>query len=187
MTAGTRRGAARPPGRSISALTVASHGWVHLEPWRWDAATGTLSRAERIGGRSRRRSPCASTTRRRSPSPGTGLPRSARAKSCAGRRAGSRPTGTRRRRSPRSAPAFADEAALIARGGGRLLRCSTFYEDFIKTVLTVNTSWSGTCRMTAALVAEPGGGAFPLAGDADRLRRGAAARHRQAWAFARRP
>jgi 3-methyladenine DNA glycosylase/8-oxoguanine DNA glycosylase len=28
-------------------------------------------------------------------------------------------------------------------------------------VLTVNTSWSGTCRMSAALVAEPGGGLFP--------------------------
>ena len=59
------------------------------------------------------------------------------------------------------APSFAEEAALVARGGGRLLRCSTFYEDFIKTLLTVNTSWSGTCRMNAALVAEPGGGAFP--------------------------
>ncbi len=42
------------------------------------------------------------------------------------------------------------------------MRCSTFYEDFIKTLLTVNTSWSGTRRMVAALVAEPGGGAFPL-------------------------
>src|SRR6185437_4135533 len=31
------------------ALTVASHGWVRLEPWRWDPETGTLSRAERIG------------------------------------------------------------------------------------------------------------------------------------------
>src|SRR5207248_7555531 len=29
-------------------LTVASHGWVHLEPWRWEPETGTLSRAERI-------------------------------------------------------------------------------------------------------------------------------------------
>ncbi len=57
---------------------------------------------------------------------------------------------------------FAEEMTLIARGGGRMLRCSTFYEDFIKTLLTVNTSWSGTCRMTAALVAAPGGGAFPL-------------------------
>jgi len=56
---------------------------------------------------------------------------------------------------------FADEAALIAAGGGRLLCGSTFYEDLIKTIATVNTSWSGTCRMSAALVAEPGGGAFP--------------------------
>ena len=42
-----------------------------------------------------------------------------------------------------------------------MLRGSTFYEDFIKTVLTINTSWSATCRMVAALVAEPGGGSFP--------------------------
>jgi endonuclease III len=31
----------------------------------------------------------------------------------------------------------------------------------VKTVLTINTSWSSTCRMAAALVAEPGEGAFP--------------------------
>jgi 3-methyladenine DNA glycosylase/8-oxoguanine DNA glycosylase len=55
-------------------------------------------------------------------------------------------------------PALAD---LIERGGGRMLRGSTFYEDFVKTVLTINTSWSATCRMVAALVAEPGGGSFP--------------------------
>ena len=55
-------------------------------------------------------------------------------------------------------PALAD---LIERGGGRMLRGSTFYEDFVKTVLTINTSWSATCRMVAALVTEPGGGSFP--------------------------
>ena len=54
-----------------------------------------------------------------------------------------------------------DEAGLIASGGGRVLRCSSFYEDFVKTVLTINTSWSATLRTTGALVAEPGGGAFP--------------------------
>ncbi|MGH7031182.1 MAG: hypothetical protein ACREEZ_12230, partial [Stellaceae bacterium] len=54
-----------------------------------------------------------------------------------------------------------DGATLIEQGGGRLLRCSTFFEDFVKTVLTINTAWSSTCRMAAALVAEPGGGAFP--------------------------
>jgi len=42
-----------------------------------------------------------------------------------------------------------------------MLRCSSFYEDFVKTVLTINTSWSATCRMVAALVAEPGDGGFP--------------------------
>jgi len=57
--------------------------------------------------------------------------------------------------------ALCEDEALIARGGGRLLRCSSFYEDFVKTVLTINTSWSSTCRMAAALVTEPGDGAFP--------------------------
>jgi N-glycosylase/DNA lyase len=142
-------------------LTVASHGWVHLEPWRWEAESGTLSRAERIGGQVG-----AIAVRQREPTvlavSSDGFAAEARA-------------GVLRRAarwvsaewSPEAAVAalaggFADEAALIARGGGRLLRCSTFYEDFIKTILTVNTSWSGTCRMSAALVAEPGGGAFPL-------------------------
>ena len=58
--------------------------------------------------------------------------------------------------------ALCEDGALIAQGGGRLLRCSSFYEDFVKTVLTINTSWSSTCRMAAALVTEPGDGAFPV-------------------------
>ena len=103
------------------------------------------------------------------------------AKSCAGSRAGSRPNGTRRPAIAALAAGFADEAALIARGGGRLLRCSTFYEDFIKTIADGQHQLVGRpCRMSAALVAEPGGGAFPAAGGADRLRRGTAAPHRQA-------
>jgi 3-methyladenine DNA glycosylase/8-oxoguanine DNA glycosylase len=57
--------------------------------------------------------------------------------------------------------ALPDAAALIARGGGRMLRGSSFYEDFIKTVLTINANWSATCRMATALVGEPGGGGFP--------------------------
>jgi 3-methyladenine DNA glycosylase/8-oxoguanine DNA glycosylase len=143
------------------ALTVASHGWVHLEPWRWDTETGTLSHAERIGGLHG-----TLTMRQTDPvtlavawdgsadvDPAEILGRAARWVSAEW--------------DPAAAIAaldagFVEEAALIARGGGRILRCSTFYEDFVKTVLTVNTSWSGTCRMSAALVAEPGGGAFPL-------------------------
>jgi 3-methyladenine DNA glycosylase/8-oxoguanine DNA glycosylase len=63
---------------------------------------------------------------------------------------------------PQAAIAALPEAAgLIECGGGRLLRGSSFYEDFVKTVLTINANWSGTCRMAAALVAEPGEGSFP--------------------------
>jgi len=141
-------------------LTVASHGWVHLEPWRWDAETGTLSHAERIGGRRG-----AVSVRQREPT--------AFAVAWDGFRDSDADAIMWRVQrwvsadwDPAAAVAalrtgFADETALIATGGGRLLRGSTFYEDFVKTVLTVNTSWSGTCRMCAALVAEPGNGAFP--------------------------
>jgi hypothetical protein len=63
---------------------------------------------------------------------------------------------------PRAAiAALPDAAGLIQCGGGRLLRGSSFYEDFVKTVLTINASWSGTCRMVQALVVEPGEGGFP--------------------------
>jgi 3-methyladenine DNA glycosylase/8-oxoguanine DNA glycosylase len=142
-------------------LTVASHGWVHLDPWRWDDATATLSHFERIGGHLGTVSI-------------TQCDPTALAVVWDGFREGDADEILRRVARWVSAdwdpgPAiaalgagFVEEAAIIARGGGRLLRCSTFYEDFVKTVLTVNTSWSGTCRMTAALVAEPGGSAFPL-------------------------
>ncbi|HEX3537337.1 MAG TPA: hypothetical protein VHU15_11275 [Stellaceae bacterium] len=143
-------------------LTVASHGWVHLEPWRWEPETGRLSHAERIGKR-------LGIIGVRQPRPKT------LAVDWQDFTAKDEPEILRRVRrwvsaewNPEAAVAalvtagFTEEAALVARGGGRLLRCSTFYEDFIKTLLTVNTSWSGTCRMNAALIAEPGGGAFPL-------------------------
>jgi 3-methyladenine DNA glycosylase/8-oxoguanine DNA glycosylase len=141
-------------------LTVASHGWVHLEPWRWDPETGTLSHTERIGGRLgaievRQRDPNAVVVSWR------GFP--GRAEPEILRRAGRWVSAEWNPSAAIAAlaPGFPEEAALVARGGGRLLRGSTFYEDFIKTLLTVNTSWSGTCRMVAASIAEPGGGAFP--------------------------
>jgi 3-methyladenine DNA glycosylase/8-oxoguanine DNA glycosylase len=138
------------------ALTVASHGWAHLAPWRWDPQAGLLARHERIAGR---------------------LGSIAVAQRDLGavviRWDGFAKTEdvtiqNRVRRwlsvdwEPAEAvAALGDDGTLIARGGGRLLRCSSFYEDFVKTVLTINTSWSSTCRMAAALVAEPGDGGFP--------------------------
>ena len=138
------------------ALTVASHGWAHLAPWRWDPEGGVLARHERIDGR---------------------LGTIAVAQRDFGavliHAGGFTITDHDAIRSrvlrwlsadwePSEAIAvLGGDAALIGRGGGRILRCSTFYEDFVKTVLTINTSWSSTCRMAAALVAEPGEGTFP--------------------------
>jgi 3-methyladenine DNA glycosylase/8-oxoguanine DNA glycosylase len=138
------------------ALTVASHGWAHLAPWRWDPETGVLSRIERIGGRRG-----SVTVVQHDPA--------VIAIRCDGLDANAEPEVGRRVRRWLSAEwdpaeataALGEDGALIGRGGGRILRCSSFYEDFVKTVLTINTAWSSTCRMASALVAEPGGGAFP--------------------------
>ena len=153
-------------------LTVASHGWVHLAPWQWEAAGGRLARAERIGDRLGTIEVTQSST-------------DAVSVKWQGFGAAEEAEILRRIRRWLSAdwepgPAIAalpDVAELIARGGGRMLRGSTFYEDFVKTVLTINASWSGTCRMVAAIVAEPGSGGFPEPGalldyGEDRLREG---------------
>lgn len=56
-----------------------------------------------------------------------------------------------------------------ATGAGRMLRAPTVFEDVVKTICTTNTAWSGTRKMTAALVdnlgVEAPGGArtFPTA------------------------
>src|SRR6185312_2041035 len=61
------------------------------------------------------------------------------------------------------------ELAWCAQGAGRMLRAPTVYEDVVKTICTTNTSWSGTRKMTHALVDNlgvkaPGGGrTFPTA------------------------
>lgn len=170
------RRTARPAGGVVTAgetllqldwpidlrLTVASHGWVYLQPWRWDDDTGALSRPETIAGRT-------GTVTVRQSDPRTlgitweGFPDTAVQEILRRvRRWVSAEWDPTPAIAALAAVGFAEEASLVASGGGRLLRCSTFYEDFIKTLLTVNTSWSGTCRMCAALVAEPGNGAFPL-------------------------
>jgi 3-methyladenine DNA glycosylase/8-oxoguanine DNA glycosylase len=42
-------------------------------------------------------------------------------------------------------------------GAGRMLRAPTVFEDVVKTICTTNTAWSGTRKMTAALVDNLGG------------------------------
>jgi 3-methyladenine DNA glycosylase/8-oxoguanine DNA glycosylase len=138
------------------ALTVASHGWVQLAPWRWDPEAGCLARVERIGDRFGtvevvQRTPCAVVITWE----GLGAADETEIVARVGRWLSA---------DWEPGPAIAalpDAAALIEGGGGRMLRGSCFYEDFVKTLLTINANWSATCRMVAALVAEPGEGAFP--------------------------
>jgi 3-methyladenine DNA glycosylase/8-oxoguanine DNA glycosylase len=60
-----------------------------------------------------------------------------------------------------------DDLSWCALGAGRMLRAPTVFEDVVKTICTTNTAWSGTRKMTAALVDNlgveaPGGAhAFP--------------------------
>jgi 3-methyladenine DNA glycosylase/8-oxoguanine DNA glycosylase len=61
------------------------------------------------------------------------------------------------------------DLSWCARGAGRMLRAPTVFEDVVKTICTTNTAWSGTRKMTRALVDNlgveaPGGGrTFPTA------------------------
>ena len=50
---------------------------------------------------------------------------------------------------------------FIKQGGGRFLRCSTFYEDLAKTICTINTNWKSTIRMCSQLVEHLGHNSFP--------------------------
>jgi 3-methyladenine DNA glycosylase/8-oxoguanine DNA glycosylase len=45
-----------------------------------------------------------------------------------------------------------DELSWCAQGAGRMLRAPTVFEDVVKTICTTNTAWSGTRKMTGALV-----------------------------------
>ncbi|HWZ85175.1 MAG TPA: Fe-S cluster assembly protein HesB [Thermoanaerobaculia bacterium] len=51
----------------------------------------------------------------------------------------------------------------LSRGGGRMLRAPTLFEDAVKMLLTTNCSWAATRGMVARLVAlaGDGGAAFP--------------------------
>jgi 3-methyladenine DNA glycosylase/8-oxoguanine DNA glycosylase len=47
-------------------------------------------------------------------------------------------------------------AQVEGRAQGRFLRSPTLFEDVVKTILTTNTTWSGTIRMVDALVSGAG-------------------------------
>ena len=147
------------------AAVLRTHGWVELAPWSWDGTT--LTRRERIDG-------AAGIVALRQPAP-TRIVATWRAD------AADAPAPTRAALAAvigralswdwDAAPFLTLAAtldprahALVARGAGRLLRGTTFYEDFAKTVCTINTTWAGTIAMSARLVERVGAGVFPTPG-----------------------
>jgi len=161
-------------------LTVRSHGWYDLPPWRWDEERGVLSRPVSLStGRvavvevaqgerelafralARGRLSAAEAREARG-ALATCLsldedlaPFRARAIALEGERVAGR----------RDLP---DLRWALARGAGRLLRSPTVFEDAVKTLCTTNCSWALTRlmveRLCAALGEEGPGGerAFPL-------------------------
>ncbi len=141
-----------PPNFSFDAV-VRSHGWYDLPPFSYDAASGTLSTRLAAGevvfrardgnlearGRGVSRSELASAARRVF---SLDLDLSA----CAG--------------------SFAPAPVLargLARGGGRMLRSPSLFEDAVKMLFTTNCSWAATRGMVVRLLALSGveSGAFP--------------------------
>ena len=142
--------------------TVRSHGWVMLAPWGWDDSTGVLWRSDRLSSGRVARIQATQPDDDRIEVAVDGDDLSAGDVDEA--------TGLVSRWlsldwDPAEAVTVAhkvdpEAAEAIERGGGRLLRSSTFYEDFVKTVCTIQIAWSGSLRMVDALV-DAGGGLFP--------------------------
>jgi 3-methyladenine DNA glycosylase/8-oxoguanine DNA glycosylase len=60
-------------------------------------------------------------------------------------------------------------ALALARGGGRMLRAPTIFEDAVKMLLTTNCSWAATRGMVVRLIALTGGEGFPAPAAVARL------------------
>ena len=143
-------------------LTILSHGWVDLSPWAWDDEASILTRPERLNHKIAAISISqAKPDRIRIEVKGVRKSKSimAGAESVVGRWLSLEwdpdPAIKAAKRNDTTIARF------IESGGGRFLRGSTFYEDFVMTLCTVNASWGFTRSMVSRLVDEIGGGVFP--------------------------
>ena len=147
--------------------TVKSHGWYGLAPWTWEDDSAVISRPERLPSGARVRIEARQQTshsfRVTAEGPGLGPGDLEAARAVVVRWLSTD-------WDPEPAIAVASRldpavAAAVREGQGRFLRGSTFYEDFAKTVCTIQIAWSGTRRMVTALVDKVGGGVFPTPRD----------------------
>jgi N-glycosylase/DNA lyase len=169
----------RTPEPFDLALTVRSHGFYDLAPWRWDEERGVLSRplelasgrvvlAEVVEHEGRLAFRALAQGRL-----GAGEAREARAalETCLSLDEDLGPFRERAAALERERAAgrrdLPDLRWALARGAGRLLRSPTVFEDAVKTLCTTNCSWALTRlmveRLCSARGAEGPGGtrAFP--------------------------
>jgi len=151
----------RIPGRIDLDLVVRSHGWYDLLPFAYDDEKRELTYRAEVDGR-----PCRVTVRETSEglsvSSSGGAP--APAVRASVRRVldlGAELTAFHARCA--EAEASADGFGWIAlRGGGRILRAPTLFEDAVKVLATTNCSWALTRLIVRDLIALHGnGGTFP--------------------------
>lgn len=135
-------------------MTVESHGWCQLAPWHWDGKR--LERKARVNSTEE-------WIRVQQPSADqlvieTSAPDTARVTELV-----SRWLHLDWDPSEFLALCETNDPAIghfVRSGGGRFLRGDTVFEDLIKTVCTINTTWQQTKTMVAALVSL-GDGLFP--------------------------
>jgi N-glycosylase/DNA lyase len=154
----------RTPEPFDLVLTVESHGWYDLAPWRWDRERRVLGRPIRLSGgravyaevaegprglvfRAVAQGPVASAeTREARDALGTCLaldedlaPFRARVEALEAIRAAGRGKD------------LPDLRWVLARGAGRLLRSPTVFEDAVKTLCTTNCTWAVTRGLVSRL------------------------------------
>jgi N-glycosylase/DNA lyase len=137
------------------ALTVESHGWFQLAPWEWDGSV--LRRRSRIGAWSGQVEVWQTKSRQISYTADHDCP-------------GEIENAVIRWLSldwdPEPFLSLCDShdaqiADFVRSGGGRFLRGDTFFEDLVKTICTVNTTWRQTKAMVLGLV-DIHSGFFPM-------------------------
>jgi 3-methyladenine DNA glycosylase/8-oxoguanine DNA glycosylase len=152
-----------PASFSFDAV-VRSHGWYDLPPFAYERATGVLETSLGTAGRAVR----------------LRIENGKDEISVSGNLARGALTATARRILSLDldlsgfAASVAGEAALsraLARGGGRMLRAPTIFEDAVKVLFTTNCTWAATRGMVVRLIALAGAGgtAFPTAAEVARF------------------
>src|SRR5213075_764183 len=141
-----------PPDFNFAA-TVESHGWRHMPPFRWEKPV--LHRVELLGGKPRKLEiTCADGALQI-----RGAKDSEELRAKLTRMFQLNVDLSDFHQKAKSSPAHAWAADERF---GRLLCGSTLFEDAAKIILTTNTMWRQTVRMSELLVAKCGrGGAFP--------------------------